>query len=291
MADDILASTATTSVLTANGTAGSSSIDTAGDQDWWKVELTAGTTYGFRLNKTGTSGLDPYLRLMDAAGNVVKLDDNGGGSGNALLTYTAAAAGTYYLSAEGSRDSFGAYTLTGTYDVITASSQTTSTLATNGTAGSSSIDTAGDQDWWKVDLKAGYTYTLRLNSATGSALDASLRLLDSTGKLLKANDDNGSSSNSLIAYSPKTDGTFYLAAQGYKNSTGAYSITATADAILATTATTSALTLNGTASTGSIDANGDQDWWSVELAANTTYTFRLDASTLSALDTYLRSSN
>ena len=72
-----------------NGAAGSSTINTNGDQDWWRVSLTAGTAYTFRLNSAATGGLgDAYLRLLNSAGTELRADDDGGGNRNSLITYT-----------------------------------------------------------------------------------------------------------------------------------------------------------------------------------------------------------
>ena len=51
-----------------------------------------------------------------------------------------------------------------------------------------SIDTVGDQDWYRVTLTAGqtYTFTTRLN---GTLSDSVLTLRDASGTLLVENDD------------------------------------------------------------------------------------------------------
>ena len=54
-------------------------------------------------------------------------------------------------------------------DAIPASSSTTHSLATDGTAASSAIDTAGDRDWWRVRLAVGFTYTFRMNKRVATS--------------------------------------------------------------------------------------------------------------------------
>ncbi len=238
MPDTDLGTTATTSVLTVNGAAGSSTIDTNGDQDWWRVSLTAGTAYTFRLNSASTGGVgDAYLRLLNSSGTQITADDDSGGNLNSLITYTPTATGTYYLSAEGLAGYYtGAYTISATGvgatgTDIPGTTVTTSVLTVNGAAGSSTIDTNGDTDWWRVSLTAGTAYTFRLNSAsTGGVGDAYLRLLNSSGTQITADDDSGGSLNSLITYTPTATGTYYLSAEGCGGSnTGAYTISAATD--------------------------------------------------------------
>jgi hypothetical protein len=90
-----------------------STIDTIGDQDFYKVTLTAGTTYEFGMysynggpNAVGVT--DPYLELYAADGSTLVVSADGGAntpynqanSGfDVLLTYTPTATGTYYVNA------------------------------------------------------------------------------------------------------------------------------------------------------------------------------------------------
>src|SRR5215216_3060970 len=81
-------------------------IDTAGDHDWYRVDLVAGQTYQFRLHGMGTGQLrDPALVLWNPAGSgFLYLNDDAGatrwGGANALdsfIQYTAPSTGTYFL--------------------------------------------------------------------------------------------------------------------------------------------------------------------------------------------------
>ncbi|NGZ07119.1 MAG: hypothetical protein G8237_12270 [Magnetococcales bacterium] len=221
MPDTILATTATTATLATDGTAATNTIDISGDQDWWRVMLYAGGNYTFRQN---SSTLDSYLRLLDASGNQITTNDDGGGNLNSLITYTPTTTGAYYLSAQDLGSRTGEYTLTATVtDAIPATTATTATLTTDGTSATGTIDTSGDQDWWRVTLYAGGSYSFRQNSTT---LDSYLRLLDSVGTQITTNDDGGGSLNSLITYTPTTTGSYYLSAQDLGSRTGEYTLTA-----------------------------------------------------------------
>ncbi|HEX9955586.1 MAG TPA: M10 family metallopeptidase C-terminal domain-containing protein, partial [Allosphingosinicella sp.] len=85
-----------------------STIDTIGDQDFFKVELIAGRTYDIgQFLKVGGPSLvplsDAYIELYDAAGKLITSADGGGlntPSGlDALLTFIPKESGTYYINA------------------------------------------------------------------------------------------------------------------------------------------------------------------------------------------------
>ena len=91
------------------------------DRDWVRVELVAGTTYQISLSGSGdNSGADTILRVFDAAGEQVAVNDDadfGAGQLNSTLDFTPESSGVYYLSAgvyagNPSQDHSGPYTLT-----------------------------------------------------------------------------------------------------------------------------------------------------------------------------------
>ena len=106
--DDVADDTSTTATLVVGGARVFSTINTPGDQDFYKVELVAGVTYEFGVYGTrqGFSGVplaDAWVEIYDAAGN--RLDFTDGGSPNdslgldARLTFTAPTTGTYFVNA------------------------------------------------------------------------------------------------------------------------------------------------------------------------------------------------
>lgn len=120
MADDYAASTATTGTVAIGGST-TGNIETTGDADWFKVTLTAGETYQFKLegSDTGQGTLQsPYLELRDGAGNHLLYggsSDTGPGPGyTSLFTYTATTTGPYYLASNGGSE-------LGTYKISAAS--------------------------------------------------------------------------------------------------------------------------------------------------------------------------
>ncbi|MCA3427302.1 MAG: PPC domain-containing protein [Roseomonas sp.] len=76
-------------------------VNTAGDRDWFAVDLVAGQRYSISLDGAAYAAYaalsDPYLRLRDASGNLLAMDDDSGPGYNSLITFTAVTTGRYYL--------------------------------------------------------------------------------------------------------------------------------------------------------------------------------------------------
>lgn len=106
--DSVADSTGTTASVSVGGWV-TGTIDTNGDQDWYRVSLTAGHSYQFTLNGESVSGQSAlpngYLTLINPSGASVASDNDSGGNYNALLNVTITSAtggsGTYFLAAEG----------------------------------------------------------------------------------------------------------------------------------------------------------------------------------------------
>ncbi|MGH1422179.1 MAG: M10 family metallopeptidase C-terminal domain-containing protein [Hyphomonas sp.] len=79
-------------------------LETADDDDWYAVQLTAGQRYLVSLTGTGTDPLDdPYLEILDANANIVQFNDDTNSSLNSLAYFTPDTSGTYYLNARSYR--------------------------------------------------------------------------------------------------------------------------------------------------------------------------------------------
>jgi hypothetical protein len=77
----------------------------------YSYQMRAGLTYTIRMRKL-TNDFDPYLRLEDAAGQVLAEDDDGDGFPNAKIVFTAPRTGVYRIVATSFDMNFGNYTLT-----------------------------------------------------------------------------------------------------------------------------------------------------------------------------------
>ena len=236
-----------------------------GDRDWFAVELVAGRIYTIDLRGRPTEDgtlSDPYLRgIHDAQGNLIPgtRNDDWGGTYNSRVTFTATETGTYYIAA----GAFGGNR--GTYEVeVTDSSppppapapeppaaslgqtppQTgsepeggdlpadpaTSGRVAVGETATGNIESAGDRDWFTVELVAGRSYTIDLRglpTGDGTLSDPFLRgLHDSQGNLISGtvNDDWGGTYNSRVTFTATETGTHYIAAGAWSSRQGTYEV-------------------------------------------------------------------
>ena len=240
-AEDDYSSDASTLGQVPVGGSASARIDVAGDIDWFRVELKAGVSYQIDLESDASGGNpleDPVLLgLHDSLGLVIKgtRDDDGGEGNNSRVTFTPTEDGAYYVSAAAFGGDTGAYRLSVTQltDLETEDySSDTSTLGevdVGGVAGGQ-VGEAGDTDWFRVELKAGAPYQIRLESRGSSEHPLEdpvlLGLHDESGLAIKGtqNDDSGVGGNSQLHFTPVEDGTYYVSAGAFGGDTGAYSI-------------------------------------------------------------------
>jgi DNA-binding cell septation regulator SpoVG len=112
--DDFAGNSTTTGLVVVGGTA-TGNLETAGDADWFRVIMTADTTYSVRLDgaTVGAGTLaDPFVYLHNGAGTLLASNDDSGGADNSLLVFTPTVTGTFYISARDFGDNS-----TGTYRV------------------------------------------------------------------------------------------------------------------------------------------------------------------------------
>ena len=125
---DIIGGTSTTASLI--NTTQSSTIDFAGDQDWFRLAFTSGNRYDFVMTPRAASSLDGYLRLLDANGMQIIVNEDPF-SANSRLSFIATTSGTYYISAQGNQSSMGAYAL--------SMAETLAPTVINGTSGNDAL--------------------------------------------------------------------------------------------------------------------------------------------------------
>ena len=97
---------------------------------------------------------------------------------------------------------------------------------------SSTVDTGGDRDWFRISLVAGQTYTFTTGATgAGDIADTTMYLRDSAGVQLAFNDDGGPSFYSSITFTATYTGDFFLDVGGYyttgTQSTGNFTLSAT----------------------------------------------------------------
>ena len=309
---DLWASVSTTGVVAVGGEA-SGRIESAGDRDWFAVELEAGKTYRIDLEGSSTDAgtlWNPYLRgVYDADGDLISAteNDDGGAYQNSRVDFTAEEDATYYVAAGADGVDVGTYTLSvtditnGVPDDLAADTDTLGRVTVGGSS-TGEIDYEDDRDWFAVELEAGKTYRIDLEgllTGAGTLWNPYLRgVYDADGDLISdtANDDGGAYQNSRVDFTAEENATYYVAAGGHEDAEGTYTLSVTditngvPDDLAADTDTLGRVTVGGS-STGEIDYRNDRDWFAVELEAGKTYQIDLegwstDAGTLR--DPYLR---
>lgn len=145
---------------------------------------------------------------------------------------------------------------------------TTGVLETDGSVTTGTIDLAGDDDWFAIDLVVGQAYSIVLSSDTIFAFDLLLNLRDSSGGFVTSG-TSFDGINDTLDFTASETGTFYVDVQGdeFIGVTGDYELTANIieDDFSADVNTTGVLTADGTVTTGTIDFVNDIDWFALEM--------------------------
>ena len=139
-------------------------------------------------------------------------------------------------------------------------------LDVDGTA-SGELEAVGDDDWFALNVEAGDLVSISLDGITLS--DPFLRLHDANGNQIAFNDDGGPGLNSQLAFTFDTSGVYYVSARGFADSrSGTYQLSATLieDDFAGDTSSTGVLEVGGT-TTGTVDFEGDSDFFAIELTA------------------------
>ena len=281
--DDFTADTGTAGRVAVGGSA-TGEVETRGDRDWFAVELEAGKTYRIDLkgapSSDGTLGNPALYGLYDADGILIDGtgDDNGGEGANGRVWFTAADTATHYVAASGYGDGTGTYTLSVAEipDDFAADTGTAGSVAVGGSA-TGEVEAARDVDWFAVELEAGKTYRIDLKGAPSSdgtlgnpalygLYDADGILIDGTG-----DDNGGEGANGRVWFTAADTATHYVAASGYGDGTGTYTLSVTyVDDFTGDTGTVGQVSVGGSV-TGEIEAARDVDWFAVEFEAGKTY--------------------
>ena len=170
-----------------------SSIHAPGDQGYYQVNLTAGQSYVIDMwantnDNNQAIKVAPKLQILDSFGNLI--NDTSSQTGNIVVdAFTANQTGTYYIVAQSSSNastSVGDYGLEITNLSVNNGYRSNATtigslnlLQSNSGARLLTLDTVGQQDWFKVYLKQGVVYDF--TGATFGNLLGSIGLVDANG--------------------------------------------------------------------------------------------------------------
>ena len=116
-------------------------------------------------------------------------------------------------------------------DTVRGDNTSTEAIVIGGTV-TGTLETSDDQDWYRIELLAGYLYQFELRgvfSRSGTLADPSLELFDNAGVFVDSNDDIGvSNTDSRLIYKAQVAGTYFLAARDAGDNTGTFILSANA---------------------------------------------------------------
>ena len=294
--EDLPADATTTGALVMGETA-TGNIGTGDDKDWFRVELTEGVYYRFRMKGAGTTdgtleNLD--LRgIADEDGNYLTPSgsDNRGTANYARIEWKASQTGTFYLVAKSWGSQTGTYLVAASVisdgDTVPADTTTTTELAVGGWL-LYVIETGSDRDWIKVEMAEDMWYRFELNTrnATGE-------MAGHFPGLFKIRDPEGagiadttmvfphntgppydrSETRVVMYFQAQTAGHHYVVAGSALNTTGMFTIKVEAmadDDHSADASTDGTVAVDGTVM-ARLEIPQDHDWFKIELEADKTY--------------------
>ena len=289
-ADDYPYTLDTPGLVVVNGNAVGGVIETAADADLFRVQLSAGVSYDFTLERTAGGLQDPMLVLYDPAVTQVGLDDDGAGGGNSRISYTAATSGTHYLGAFDFGSGTGAYTLQASTLDRQAPTLTTHTPADDGTQ----VDAAADLVLTFSEAVFAGNGSIRIVDANGSLL-REIRAADAVITGASVAVDPGAHLPAGSSLHVNIDAGAFVDAAGnaYAGLFGStawnfdtQAVTAVDDYPLSVD-TPGLVVVGGAGTAASIDSPNDGDLFRVDLVAGVTYQFDMVAPQSSVLDPFL----
>ena len=214
------------------------SVDSSRDVDWFGATLAAGQAYRITVRgaDSGVGTLqDPLLiGVFSADGSVLVGSGNDNAQGlDAVSIFTPATAGTFYIAVGAANDGTGRYELALETTVQTgdlASNASTLGVLRPGSPQPGALETAGDVDWFRLDLAGGTSYQIdMLGAPTGKGSLADPLLLGvytASGAALPStqDDDSGEGANARALFTPEASGVYYVSASGYAGQAGSYQI-------------------------------------------------------------------
>ncbi|MGV3590137.1 MAG: pre-peptidase C-terminal domain-containing protein [Gammaproteobacteria bacterium] len=239
MTDDY-GNTTTTAGTLAVGAQITGIIEERYDEDWFGVQLQAGTTYWFEAlgakNAAGTAD-SPRLSLHEPGGIRISGSVSGGANGDAMLAYTPLVSAVHYLaiSSGNAGDTYTArVSVAPIQDDHRGDRATTATLDIGGQV-TGSLEIPVDSDWFRAELTAGATYQFELRgidggggTAGGGASDLLLRLASDALETTRSSTREGTGGDPLLTFTAIESGTHYVQVSGgYTDSTtGTYTLSA-----------------------------------------------------------------
>jgi methionine-rich copper-binding protein CopC len=163
--DDHGGTAATATALTPGAAALTGKLEIGSDKDTFKLNVTAGVTYGLKFNMSGN--YSSQFGLVDSAGKEIATSYYSGIPSN-LKLFTATETGTVFATvssgfyyADVSNVSYTLAAIDYGKDDYARAATTTATLPMNGQL-QAGLDYPGDGDWVRVKLEAGKSYVFSM---------------------------------------------------------------------------------------------------------------------------------
>lgn len=258
------------------------SLETEGDQDWYRLRLEEGQTYRFALRGEGDTPVgDPLLRVHNAQGEEIAVDDDGGGNLNSYLEFSAPSTGTYFLSAQAFADAYtGNYTLSARAGDIPGDTSTDASLSSAGDYREGNLSPAGDRDWYRIELEQGEGVRIGLNTVEGAADalgDPYLVIYDANGSELMRDDDGGEGLNAWAEFVAPSAGAYFIEARGFgEDASGRYGLMLLAGEVGDSADGAEYIQPGFEGRVSNIGAAGDVDWFVLEATEGRTYRYYVD---------------
>jgi hypothetical protein len=255
-------------------------LDFAADKDWYRVRLEEGQSYRFTLTGAGDSAVgDPLVRVLGPDGAELAMDDDGGDGLNSYLEFTAPSTGNYFIEAGAFADGgTGRYTLAARAGDVPADSSTDAALSAEGDWRQGVLSPAGDRDWYRVDLTEGQSMRVGLETAqaANSLGDPYLVLYGPDGSEIARDDDGGEGLNAFLEYQATQTGAYYVEARGFtEDAQGAYAVSLIGGEIGSTVDNADFVSPMSEGRVSVIGADGDADWFMIEMVEGRPYRFNL----------------
>jgi len=293
--------TVATARLVQTGDSNDGNLLIRGDEDWFAVDLQAGSRYVAIMKGKATGGGsldDPYLELRDSSGSLLTSNDDGSWQKDAGISYEITTTGRYYFVAKTlDTDSTGTYSFT-VRDPddhgSTKASATTVVLDTpvnggiqwaDGRFGAKAVNTDvtpvdRDEDWFQINLTLDQIVTFKVTPTENDGLGrAMLEVLDPLGVPVGRGDGltvtDGTASVAIKAASAGTYQVRVIDGAGY---TGNYQFAVVSGDIADEDASSAmALTFaSGEASyDGVIGLAADTDTYTLDLVSDISYRIQL----------------
>ncbi|NGZ83530.1 DUF4214 domain-containing protein [Duganella aceris] len=193
MADDYSNNVNTTGQIAIGGSK-TGNFEASYDSDWFKVSLTAGTTYQFTLTGAADGGgtLGSYsnisLSVMGQQGYALASNWNISGSTLApVVQFTPQSSGIYYV-ATGASGQLGTYKIKSSFpaaDDYAADTTTIGTIAAEA-AVSAAFQRTDDMDWFRFHADAGQITTFTAATGDGLVTPNYFYIYDSAGKSISS---------------------------------------------------------------------------------------------------------